>query len=294
MVAKLAARPWPLAYCAHMALRPLPVLIVGVAALLVGSVLWGTFTTPSHHVQPGLVPAAPPSAAPQPPTLQRPPAPAAFTSPSANVLPEDQQTAAAPDQPSYIDQLAKAEARRRIRASAGYTYLGEIVTESRDSALHRWDGRKDWPVRVYLATGTPANFQPAFLDAVRTAFQRWEEAGVPVRFNLDADSDRAEVHFRWRAQFDIERTGQTDVTWDPEGRIQSATVTIATFDPHGHPLSPDDVRVVALHEIGHLIGLDHSADSTDVMFANTRVRDLSPRDIRTALMLYQLAPGPLR
>jgi hypothetical protein len=30
------------------------------------------------------------------------------------------------------------------------------------------------------------------------------------------------------------------------------------------------------------------------MFPSTRVRDLSPRDIRTALLLYQLAPGSLR
>jgi predicted Zn-dependent protease len=71
-------------------------------------------------------------------------------------------------------------------------------------------------------------------------------------------------------------------------------VIIATLDPRGQPLGPDDVRVVALHEIGHLIGLDHSPDSTDLMFAKTVVRDLSERDIRTALLLYDLAPGSLR
>ena len=54
------------------------------------------------------------------------------------------------------------------------------------------------------------------------------------------------------------------------------------------------MRVLALHEIGHLIGLDHCPDSGDLMFVRTKVRDLSPRDIATALLLYELPAGPLR
>ena len=148
-------------------------------------------------------------------------------------------------------------------------------------------------MRVHVESSTVANFRPAMVEAVRSAAERWEEAGIPVRFDLDADSARAEVAVRWKVQFEMDRTGQTDLTWDSEGRVVSGVITIATFDPKGAALSPDDVRVVALHEIGHLLGLDHSADSTDIMFARTRVRDLSARDIRTAVLLYQLAPGPL-
>jgi len=196
--------------------------------------------------------------------------------------------------PSYMELLARSETRRRIRASAGYTYLNEVVAQSEDSMLHRWDNRIFSPVKVYLGPGTAANFQTGFLDAVRSAFQRWQEVGVPVRFNLDADSTSAEVRFRWRLQFEIQRTGQTDLSWDQDGHLVSGVVTLATFYPAGRPLAGDDVRVVALHEIGHLIGLDHSSDSTDIMFAMTKVRDLSPRDIASALLLYQLPPGSLR
>jgi hypothetical protein len=195
---------------------------------------------------------------------------------------------------SYMDQLARSDTRRRIRASAGIAYLSDALAISTDSMLRRWDNRIANPVRVWLPPGTAANYQPAFLDAVRSAFARWSETGVPVRFDLTADSVTAEVRFQWRVQFDIERSGQTDLVWDQDGHIDSATVTLATFDPKGRPMSAADVRLVALHEIGHVIGLEHSPDSTDLMFPTARVRDLSSKDIQTALLLYELSPGSIR
>src|SRR2546422_3157052 len=101
-------------------------------------------------------------------------------------------TAVAPSTLSYADLRARSEMRRRIRASAGLTYLNEVVAATGDSMLHRWDDRLHRPVRVYLATGTAANFQPQFLGAVRDAFQRWQEAGVAGRWDLAADSAAAE------------------------------------------------------------------------------------------------------
>lgn len=214
------------------------------------------------------------------------------TTPVPPINPMDTLTMNEPQ--GYYDQLARAQTRRQIRASAGTTYLGEIVAESSDSALHRWDHRYRDPVRVYLATDTVENFQPAFVDAVRSALTRWDQVNLPVRFTFVDDSTRAEVTFRWRRQFDIDRTGQTDLTWDRDGHVLSAVVTIATFDPNNHPMGVEDVRVVALHEIGHMLGLNHSSDSTDVMYGHTLARDLSLRDERTAQLLYELSPGSVR
>src|SRR4029077_12478200 len=104
-------------------------------------------------------PPAQPPAAPPPPDVKR-------------IQQADRPEMRPADHLGYFDQLARAESRRRIRASAGYTYLSEVVAESADSSLHRWDDRAARPVRVYLPPGTVANFQPAFLDAVRNAFER--------------------------------------------------------------------------------------------------------------------------
>ncbi len=265
------------------------VLVTAVVIILGSAVLWDAFVRPA--------PWSPPSArsgAPTNPPLESTRDNTLGTARGANASPAAQPPPSGASEPSYLDLLARAEVRRRIRASAGLTYLNEIVAATSDSVLHRWDERVTTPVRVFLPPGVVANFQPAFLDAVRNAFGRWEEAGVPVRFDLDADSASAEVRFQWRTQFEGERTGQTDLMWDRDGHLLSGVVTLATFEPSGQPLVLEDMHVLALHEIGHVIGLDHCPDSSDLMFPQMRVRDLSPRDIATALLLYQLPPGPVR
>jgi len=57
------------------------------------------------------------------------------------------------------------------------------------------------------------------------------------------------------------------------------------MDAARHPQSSRRTR------FGHLLGLDHSKDSTDIMFPTAKVRDLSDRDVRTVMLLYQLDAG---
>lgn len=266
-----------------MAERRLSALIAVAVALLIMAVLWDAF---APQRRPVAAVSAEDTTLRVVVTEEKPPATSGATQ-GASVPPSESQD-------HYMDLLARAETRRQIRASAGITYLSDILANSADSMLHRWDNRADNPVRVYLGPGRAANYQPAFLEAVRDAFRRWEDAGVPVRFDLSADSADAEVVFRWRVQFDIDRTGQTDLTWNEDGHLQSGVVTLATFNQLGQPMGPDEIRIVALHEIGHLVGLDHSPDSADMMYPVAKVRDLSSRDIQTAQLLYRLSPGSIR
>jgi hypothetical protein len=63
------------------------------------------------------------------------------------------------------------------------------------------------------------------------------------------------VVVRWISEFPIERTGQADVRWNGAGWLLSGTLTLATHNPGGLILPPQAVYTVALHEIGHLLGL---------------------------------------
>src|SRR5256712_4577514 len=273
--------------------RRLTGMIAAAAVLIVLFVFWDAFRPTPRPVEsaseaPLRIAEPPPIPAPQKPPPPQTSTPT--TTSQATAVP------AGPNgrEPSYIELLARSETRRRIRSSGSTTYIGEMLEASGDSMLRRWENRQTTPIRVWFASTHAANFKPAFLDAIKQAFGQWTEAGVPLRFDFNADSSNAEVTVKWRIQFEIERTGQTDVTWDDDGHIQGAVITLATFDPKGRPMEPEDIRVVATHEVGHLLGLDHSTDSTDIMFPTAKVRELSDRDVRTVMFLYQLTPGSLR
>jgi predicted Zn-dependent protease len=64
--------------------------------------------------------------------------------------------------------------------------------------------------------------------------------------------------------------------------------------PQGYVLDADAMRAVALHEIGHVLGLDHTADNRNIMSPTVRVRALSSADKATVRLLYTLPPGAVR
>jgi len=182
--------------------------------------------------------------------------------------------------------------RRRIAESD--TYLGFALSEG-DSILKRWRNRSTEPLTVFLSVGTVPGYSEDLRSAVRDAFTRWERVGaIPVVFQFVRDSAQAEVFVKWIESFSIRRTGQADVMWDPDGWLVRGLLTIATHVNDGRTVSRDVAYTVTLHEIGHLLGLGHSDDPEDLMYPATSVHDLTPRDRRTARLLYALPPGSLR
>ena len=219
-------------------------------------------------------------------------APVGRVAASAAALPAP-GTAAAHDSTRASGRDAGGGRRRRDGARA--EYVAEVLRQ-RDYVVERWADRKGNPIRVWISEPNRkvSAWNDDFPAAVRSAFAEWQDRRLPVRFTFVDDSAAAEVRVRWVSRFTTDESGRT-VWWSNQrSMITRAEVTLSTHASDGGAQDATSLRAVALHEVGHLLGLDHCSDASNVMAPWVQVASLSAADRETVRRLYQMPLGRVK
>lgn len=153
----------------------------------------------------------------------------------------------------------------------------------------RWtDKRKE--IYIYINPHSPEN-----MAILRQAFLTWQQAiDNQFEFVFVDTAEHSDVTVNW---MDAERgeDGATQAgSFQPKGDDQyfySAEISIALRSLQGTPLPKEHIYSAALHEIGHMFGLEHSPSPVDVMYpvVITMVKP-TKRDIATFHALYRMKP----
>lgn len=197
--------------------------------------------------------------------------------------------AAGPDAPPAGDRAAVLA---RVAADGPGTYIGAVIGV--DSMLRRWPADSDTPLRVWVQQSSSLRgWRADQPSAVRDAFRAWERE-LPIRFAFASDSAAADVVVVWVSRFPgAQQIGNSSRSYDQRGRILRAGIALAVLGRDDRPLPESTARIAVLHEVGHVIGLEHSPDPRDVMAAryDGQAAGISAADVATARLLYALPSG---
>lgn len=189
----------------------------------------------------------------------------------------------------------------KSKANVGENYIDKVTEKGN---VFRWQS-DSMPLKVYIDKNTKKleYFNNAFLESAKAAFAEWSKSSNnKISFDYSSSIEQANIKVFWQDVFNNKLKGSKEGTFyaagitSPEYKdkdLYAMTITMSTTDPNGKPHTPEAIRKILMHEIGHALGImGHSEDKNDIMYAYSQSGSgkLTHRDINTINLLYDLDP----
>ena len=177
-----------------------------------------------------------------------------------------------------------------VNASAHPTTAASAPTDVTSVARPvraRWERQARRPIRVFITKASGVRgWRSSMMDVAWSTFRDWSSQDLPVRFVRAASASSADVVVEWVETLPGKSIGKT---WrqDVGGEISAARVTLALHDHRGRSLPAAMQRGAALHEVGHLLGLDHVGHRDAIMYPQVWVTAISTADRDALRRLYR-------
>ena len=153
-------------------------------------------------------------------------------------------------------------------------------------------------------------WEPTFLNTSLRAIGQWNEAitGFAANYSdfsyLSSLKIQPAVSSTWQPGYEIYinwqespfrnttyEVGLSQISADYQNTITNCTVELAAQTYHGDTLNEGDMQNVALHELGHSLGLGHSNYTGDLMYAvyslGSPSKDISTLDVYGVATVFE-------
>ena len=162
--------------------------------------------------------------------------------------------------------------------------------------LYRWH-TDTFPLKVYIENNP--ELPDYYYKEVKKAFMQWQKASKNyITFVFEDVKDRADIRCTFPKNFDREISGSTITGGISsfkiiDGFISYSQIEFAVYDIKNKYVSRKILYSIALHEIGHSLGIrGHSVNPDDIMYPTLKhfKTKISLGDISTLKLLYSIVP----